>query len=108
MQLDKICDEMAEHIAKMCMSDLSVDHADFRLKELMRDELFAGIQDKVNQRLANELVKMSKYEATIQEARDKLKTLVRMKSGLFSNLSELVKQQLEIEKCKQSDNSSGA
>lgn len=95
MQLDKICDDMAEHIAKMCMSDLSVDHADFRLNELKNDELFAGIQEKVNQRLADELVQMSKNEATIQEARDRLKSLVRMKSGLFDNLSALVKEKLK-------------
>lgn len=93
--LETIENDMADHIAKMCMSDLSVDHAEFRLNELKNDELFAGIQESVNQLLADELVKMSKNEATIQEARDRLKTLVRLRSGLFDNLSALVKEKLK-------------
>lgn len=65
MQLDKIVIDTAKHIAKMSQNSATVDHARWRLKELMQDQ-----------------------------------------SGLFENIKELTLK--EIEKCKQSETSSGA
>ena len=45
--LNDIVIDTAKHIAKMSQNPATVDHARWRLKELMKDELFDSIKELV-------------------------------------------------------------
>ena len=54
MQLDKICDEMADHIVAMSKVDGFKDYARQRLKELAQEPIFDGIIELVKTKLETE------------------------------------------------------
>ena len=59
MQLDKIREDMANHIVAMSKVDGFKDYARQRLKELSQEPIFDGIIDMVKTKLENE--KWKKY-----------------------------------------------
>lgn len=56
MQLDNICEEMADHIVAMARIDGFKDYARQRMKELVSDQsgLFDNLSALVKQKLENE------------------------------------------------------
>jgi len=54
--------------------------------------------DKIAEQMADHIANMARVEGFKDYARERLKELVRCKSGLFDNLSALVKQRLEKNK----------
>jgi len=54
--------------------------------------------DKIAEQMADHIASMAKIEGFKDYARERLKELVRCKSGLFDNLPALVKQRLEKDK----------
>ncbi len=55
MQLDNILIDTAKHIAKMAQNPATVDHARYRLRELIKDEsgVFKNLAELVKKELEN-------------------------------------------------------